>query len=231
MQEKMPMYKEMALKLQAFETCPLFEGFTPKQISALLLLLQAQQKTLEKGQTLYHAGHKAPALGLVLFGTLQLENDDVWGNHSILGQVTGGQIFAETYAFLPDEPMQVSVRALQKTEVLLLWPRAVLKKGKSQLTARFVENLLFLCAQKNLALSRRVFHTAGRSIRQKLLAYLSFKAQQLGSQQFCIPFNRQQLADYLGVDRSALSAELGRMQADGLLKTKGSYFWLNTKTL
>jgi CRP-like cAMP-binding protein len=88
-------------------------------------------------------------------------------------------------------------------------------------------NLNLISARKNLALTRRIFHAAPKSIRGKALAYLSFNAAQAGSREFDIPYNRQQLADYLGVDRSALSAELSRMQRDGLITTQRSHFVLH----
>ena len=96
--------------------------------------------------------------------------------------------------------------------------------GACEYHGRLIRNLLTISAQKNLILSRRIFHTSPKSIRGRLLSYLSFQASSQGSSEFTIPFNRQQLADYLSVDRSALSNELGKMQKDGLLKVNKNHF-------
>ena len=92
--------------------------------------------------------------------------------------------------------------------------------------ARLTGNLFALLAEKNRILARKVDYLAQRTTRQRLLTYLSEQAQRAGSAEFTIPFNRQQLADFLSVERSAMSAELSRMQAEGLLETERSHFRL-----
>ena len=97
--------------------------------------------------------------------------------------------------------------------------------------SRLVQNLLYISSQKNLNLSRRIFHTSSKSIRSRLLSYLSFQAAKAGSQDFYIPFNRQQLADYLSIDRSAMSAELSKMRKEGILETDKNHFVLKSDLL
>ena len=122
--------------------------------------------------------------------------------------------------------MQASVTASENSEILFLNAARVLQTcpGACEDHGRLIRNLLTISAQKNLILSRRIFHTSPKSIRGRLLSYLSFQASSQGSSEFTIPFNRQQLADYLSVDRSALSNELGKMQKDGLLKVNKNHF-------
>ena len=205
---------------------PLFAGAKPGDLPGRLARLTARGRRFKKGAVLLAAGQTAPPMGLVLEGRVQMENDDVWGNKSILSQAGPGQIFAETYAFLPAEPMMVSVVAAQDCRVLFLEPRRLLAAPAEAECALLTRNLLYLCAQKNLSLSRRIFHTGAKTIRGRLLAYLSFEARHQGCDSFTIAFDRQQLADYLGVERSALSHELGKMQKEGLLKTRRSHFTL-----
>lgn len=159
---------------------------------------------------------------------MHIESDDVWGNKSILSSVGPGQVFAETYACLPDEPLMVSVTAAEDTAVLFLHAPHMLAPCTQTCTchAQLIRNLLFVSARKNLELSRRAFHTAPKTIRGRLLSYLSMQAIHAGSDSFSIPFDRQQLADYLGVDRNALSAELGRMRREGLLDFRKNWFHL-----
>jgi len=196
----------------------LFRGTTPEEIDSMLNCLGAETRQYGKGDTIYRVGDVVGALGVVLAGGVTIENDDLWGNRSILGHVGPGQIFAEAYACVPGEPMMVSAVAAEKSEVLFLDAGRVLTTCPQGCTFhnRLIANLLAVLAQKNLNLSRR-----------RVISYLSFQAARQGTTSFSIPFNRQELADYLGVDRSALSAELGRMQKDGLLTVHKNQFALN----
>lgn len=207
----------------------LFRGTTPEEIDSMLNCLGAETRQYGKGDTIYRVGDVVGALGVVLAGGVTIENDDLWGNRSILGHVGPGQIFAEAYACVPGEPMMVSAVAAEKSEVLFLDAGRVLTTCPQGCTFhnRLIANLLAVLAQKNLNLSRRILHTSAKSIRGRVISYLSFQAARQGTTSFSIPFNRQELADYLGVDRSALSAELGRMQKDGLLTVHKNQFALN----
>ncbi len=120
----------------------------------------------------------------------------------------------------PGEPLMVDAVAAERIEVLLLIRGACCApvRRSAPTMRRLIRNLLAVTSRKNFALSRRIFHTAPKSIRGRLLSYLSAQALREDSRSFAIPFDRQQLADYLGVDRSALSAELGRMRAEGLIR-------------
>ena len=204
----------------------LFQGTRPEDAEAMLKCLEAREKQFQKDETIYYVGDRVSELGLVLSGSVLIENDDLWGNRSILDRIGPGQIFAETYACVPGEKLLVTVTAAEKTEVLFKKIKKILRvcTNACSFHARLIRNLLTLSAQKNLNLSRRIFHTSAKSIRGRLLSYLSWQAVKQGSREFDIPFNRQQLADYLGVDRSAMSAELGKMKREGLIQVDRSHF-------
>ena len=206
----------------------LFRGAAPEEVEAMLTCLQAEVRSYARGEVIYRAGDTVSAMGLVLSGSVSIENDDVWGNKSILDRVHPGQVFAETYACVPGEPLMISAVAAEPSEILFLDMGRVLHLCSSSCDFhnKLVRNLLSISSQKNLSLSRRIFHTSAKSIRGRLLSYLSFQSVQQGSREFDIPFNRQQLADYLSVDRSALSNELSKMQRDGLLRVERSRFTL-----
>ena len=206
----------------------LFRGASPEEIKTMLDCLSAQTQTYQRGGIVYHAGDVVTSLGLVLSGSVSIENDDVWGNKSILDRVGPGQVFAETYACVPGEPLLISVVAAETTEILFLDMSRVLHicSNACGFHSKLIRNLLAIASQKNLSLSRRIFPTSSKSIRGRLLSYLSFQAAQHGSRDFEIPFNRQQLADYLSVDRSAMSNELSKMQRDGLLRVNRNHFTL-----
>lgn len=210
---------------------PLFSGCTPEEIGEMLRCLSASRCVYGRGETILQAGQEAEAMGIVLSGCVQLELDDVWGRRSIIGQAGPGDVFAETYACAPGARLMVSAVAAQKSEILFLNASRLLHTCPTACPyhTRLIQNLLAVTAQKSLALSRRILHTSQRSIREKLLSYLSYEANLQGMRDFCIPFNRQQLADYLSVDRSALSAEMSRMKRDGLIDYEHSRFILRTQ--
>lgn len=209
----------------------LFRGMAEEDIEKMLDCLGAKQQHFSKGEVIFRAGEVVRSIGLVLSGSVNIENDDVWGNKSILDNIGPGQVFAETYACVPGEPMMVSVVASENVEVLFLNVSQGLQtcSGERHYHGQLIQNLLTISAQKNLNLSRRIFHTTSKSIRGRLLSYLSYQAARQGSLQFSIPFNRQQLADYLSVDRSAMSNELSKMQKEGLLTADRNYFVLKVE--
>ena len=216
------------MNLKFLSATSLFRGATEAEAEAMLQCLGAYEKQYAKGDTIYHAGEYAENMGMVLSGSVIIEIADLWGNTTVLGSVEAGQLFAETYACIPGEALMVSVRASEKSTVLFLNASRLLTTCQSSCAhhARLIQNLLQISAQQNLALSRRSVHTAPKTIRGRLLSYLSERAKQSGSFHFTIPFNRQQLADYLGVDRSALSNELSKMQGDGILTYDKNAFTL-----
>lgn len=207
---------------------PLFQGTAEEDVGAMLACLGAISKKLPKGSIIYRAGELAQNMGMVLTGSVHIENNDVWGNKSILDHAGPGQVFAESYACVPGEPLMVSVVAAEDCEILFLNISRLLQPCSNACMhhLRLIRNLLTIAAQKNLILSRRIFHTSSKSIRGRLLSYLSEQALREGKNDFMIPFNRQQLADYLSVDRSALSNELSKMQRDGLLAVDKNHFRL-----
>ena len=207
----------------------LFREIRPDEIQSLLSCLRAEVKRYSRGSIIYHIGDSVSSMGLVLSGSVSIENDDVWGNKSILDKAGPGQVFAETYACVPGEPLMISVVATEETEVLFLDTSRVLTTCSNAcgFHTKLIRNMLAISSQKNLNLSRRIFHTSSKSIRGRLLSYLSFQATLHGEREFEIPFNRQQLADYLSVDRSAMSNELSKMQKEGLIEVKRSHFVLH----
>ena len=220
------------MDLQFLSTTPLFQGTTEEEVKEMLNCLGARTRSYEKGSLIYRAGDTVHALGLILKGSVTIENDDIWGRRNILNHIGPGQVFAETYACVPSEPLLVNVTAAEPTEVLFLNVNRLLTTCQNTCVhhTHLIHRLLSISAQKNLTLSRRILHTSPRTIRERLLSYLSEEALRQGSCQFTIPFDRQQLADYLSVDRSALSAELGKMQREGLIVFRKNYFELKAES-
>ena len=205
----------------------LFRGYTPSETEELLRRLRASTRRFVRDSAVYTAGKPVSNIGIVL--SAQIENNDIWGNTSILGLVKPGEVFAEAYACVPGEPMMVDVIATEDTEILFVNVPEIFRlasSGKGNYT-RLIQNLVIISARKNLTLSRRILHTSSKKIRGRLLSYLSYQAELQGSNRIEIPLNRQQLADYLSLDRSALSKELSRMKSDGLIDYHKNIFTLH----
>ena len=170
------------------------------------------------------------SVGLVLEGGVRIERVDAWGGRSILERFGPGELFAEAYACAGSEPLATDAVAETDCGVLFLDAARVLRlcPAACAFHARLVRNLLADMANKNLRLSRKMRIITPRTIRERLLTYLSGEAVRRGARSFEIPFDRQQLADYLSVERSALSAEISKMRRDGLIACEKSRFTLLT---
>ena len=204
----------------------LFRGMTDSELSECLSALSAQEKTYEKDEIILHSGDRTGRMGLVLLGSVTIESIDPWGSRTILSHVGEGQFFAETYAMLPDEVLLVDVRANETCRILFLRVGDLSEQPSSGWKTKVLNNILTISLHKNLALSGRSFHTAPKSARGRILAYLSSVSLKMHSREFDIPFDRQQLADYLNLERTNMSKELSKMKKDGLIDFKKSHFRL-----
>lgn len=206
----------------------LFMGIEQKELEALLDCLKPMTKKYKKGSYVCRAGETLKFMGFVLNGSVNIERNDAWGNQSLLGRVVDGEVFGETYACVPGEVLMVDVCAVEDCEILFLDMGKLLKTCSSAcgFHNRLIQNLVRVMAAKNLNLSRKINDTTSKSIRGRLLSYLSRQVVKQGAYKFEIPFNRQQLADYLSVDRSAMSNELSKMQREGLIEYRKNWFWV-----
>lgn len=197
----------------------LFQGTTPKEVQSMLSCLNGKIQHYKKGEYIFYTGDTTQHLGIVLKGSVHIESVDFLGNASLLNRIAPGEIFAETYACSPTKTFLADVIANEDTEVLFLNVSHILQTCSSSCSHHntLIHNLLFVMAQKNLSLSQRILHTSPKSIRSRLISYFSEQVALQGANKITIPLNRQQLADYLNVDRSALSGELSKMKKDGLI--------------
>ena len=217
--------------LSTIRSAPLFSGVSEAELMAMLACLKAEKKDFPKEAFVLRAGDTAESIGLVLTGTVLVIQEDIWGNRNILSKAGLGQTFAAAYACAPGSRLNVSVVAETPVTVLFLNVKRILTVCPSACSYhnRIIRNLLGELAGKNLQFSEKLTHVGQRSTRSKIMSYLSAEAQRLGTYELDIPFSRQQLADYLEVDRSALSAELGKMKKEGLLDFWKNQFVLKTE--
>ncbi len=208
---------------------PVFSRIHPSYLPAALKTLDARQADFSKNTVVLRTGTRSRRMGMVLKGSVTIQRLDYLGNRWLMGLGRRGEIFGETYALISQEPMMVDVVANEPCTILYLDLTHIFSPQLSREPwyPALLQSLLFLSAQKNLELSLHSFHTFPKTIRGRLLSY--FKTQTLqngGKATFDIPLNRQQLADYLSVDRSALSAELCKMRDEGLLTFRKNHFSL-----
>ena len=198
------------------------------EVQTALEALCAHERRYVRGETLLRAGETTDSMGLVLEGSVTIKSDDVWGNRTILSHVGPGQFFAETYAFLKGSVLLVDVCANEDCRILFFRLDGLQAPSghAAPWQLRLLSNLLTISSRKNLVLSGRSFHTSPKTIRGKVLAYLHSVSLQRRSGEFDLPFDRQQLADYLSVERTALSKELGKMRDAGLIAFHRNHFVL-----
>ena len=207
--------------------CPLFSGVEEGELSHWLKGQAHRSRALARGEFLFHMGDRPGQLGVVLAGSLHILYEDAFGGRSILAVVGPGELFAEAYA-CAGAPLTVSVAAREESRVLLLDAGGLLEEQESPAGHRVRDNLIRVLARKNLTLNEKIRHVTRRTTREKLLSYLSAQRQRQGRDEFVIPFDRQQLADYLSVDRSAMCTELGKLCREGLVSCRGKHFVLHT---
>jgi CRP-like cAMP-binding protein len=214
-----------------FRSC-LFDGLAPAEIEKLLDCLSARAKKFNKGACIFMEGDEISSMGIVLSGAVHIVQDDFWGNRGIAARMGPGELFAEAFSCGGIEKLPVSVIAAENAEVLLLNFRRIISTCPSACSfhTKLVGNMIRELARKNILLIKKMEHLTRRSTREKLLSYLGSRARQEKSPSFEIPFNREELAAYLSVDRSAMSAELSRMRNEGILKFhKNSFEILDKK--
>lgn len=206
--------------------CILFKGIEEDEILSMLSCLDARVVDARKGEYIFSEGEAAKYVGMVLTGEAQIVRNDFFGNRTIVAAIMLGELFGESFACAEVEELPVSVVASENSEIMLIDCKRIITTCSS--ACRFhnmiIHNLLQVLATKNLAFNKKIEITSKRTTRDKLMTYLLSQAKNHGSSSFEIPFNRQELADYLGVERSAMSKEISKMKDDGLIECERSWF-------
>ena len=214
--------------LPVLRTCPLFFDIRSEDLLRMLSCLGADVHSYEKKETIIAEGSPATRLGIVLSGSAQNIQFDYEGNRSLLDSVSEGEIFAETFACAALPALPVAVVAGTSCVVMFLDCRHILHTCQNGcgFHQQLIYNLMKDLAHKTVQFHQKIEILARRTTREKLLTYLNFCAKEAGSRTFTIPFDRQELADYLEVDRSGLSVEISRLRAEGILENSRSRFTL-----
>lgn len=208
--------------------CSLFDNIGAEDLERMLVCLGAKVISFDKKYTILAEGTRATHIGILLSGEAQITLVDYYGNRSILGNVTPGEVFAEAFACAEISEMPVSVIASEPSEVMLIDSSHIIYTCANGcgFHKQLIFNLMKDIAGKNIALYNKSEIISKRTTRDKLLSYLFLEAKRQRSSSFTIPFDRQELADYLGVDRSGLSTEIGKLCSEGVIESNRSKFKL-----
>lgn len=206
----------------------MFAGVGENEISEMLSCLDARLYNYKRGEYVLRQGEHLRDVLVLVEGELHIQNDDYWGNRSILGRISVGDMFGEAYLAPESGGILNDVIAVEDSAVIFFDVKRVLTSCSSacRFHAMVVQNMFFAISEKNRKLVQKLGHMSRRSTREKLISYLSEEAKKNNSSCFSIPFNRQQLADFLSVDRSAMSNELCKMRDAGLLEFDKNSFRL-----
>ena len=214
--------------LKILKNTAMFSGISEEEIGSMLSCLGARLITYKKGEYVFRQGDEIGNITLLVEGSLLVQQDDYWGNRSILGKIEVGDLFGEAYIAKTGGPILNDVVAQTDSAVIFFDVLRVMTTCSAACSfhSAVIKNLLFAVAEKNRTLVRKLSHISKRSTREKLISYLSDEAKKQKSSEIVIPFSRQQLADFLSVDRSAMSKELSKMRDEGLIRFKKNRFSL-----
>ncbi|MDO4494114.1 MAG: Crp/Fnr family transcriptional regulator [Clostridia bacterium] len=214
--------------LPVLRQSPFFAGLDGTEILSVMHCIGAAVLPVRQGKYLLRAGDTTEVMGLVLSGSALIVQEDLWGHRNILSRCRCGDFFGEPYAAKPGAVLNICVVAEQDGEIMTMNVRRLLSTCDSACIhhRNLIRNLVNVLAEKILIFNDKITHVSKRTTREKLLSYLSAESIRRGSRSFDIPFDRQQLADFLCVERSAMSAELSKLAREGYLKTDRNRFEL-----
>lgn len=214
--------------IEILKRTQLFSGVSDTEISAMLNCLQTKLLTFQKGDYVFREGERIDNITVLVKGKLLVQHDDFWGNRNIVNVIRVGEMFGEAYVAPESGSLLNDVIAEENSAVIFFDVRRILTVCSTacRFHSMVIQNLFFAISEKNRKLVQKIGHMSKRSTRAKLLSYLSEEAKRQNSSHFTIPFTRQQLADFLCVDRSAMSNELCKMRDEGLLQFDKNQFTL-----
>ncbi len=214
--------------LKILKNCPLFAQIDDDDLLRMLACLGAKVAPFDKKYTIFAEGTPAKYIGIVLSGSVQIVQVDYYGNRSILSEMCESEVFAEAFACAESKALPVTVIANEPCEVMLIDCSHILHTCSNNcgFHQQLIFNLMRDLATKTILFHQRIEITSKRSTREKLMAYLMLQSKKTGRSSFEISFDRQELADYLEVERSGLSAEISKLKKEGIINNQKNHFEL-----
>lgn len=214
--------------LEILQRCILFDSISEENLLNMLRCIGAKVQQYKKNQTIIMEGQKATHIGIVLSGEVQIMHMDYYGNRSLVTEIYPSQLFGESFVCAEVKSIPISAIASDNSDIILIDGKRIMQSccNACEFHNQVIFNLLKVIAIKNLIFHQKIDITSKRTTREKLMTYLLQQAKTKNSSSFTIPYDRQELADYLEVDRSGLSSEISKLRAEGILKCKRSQFTL-----
>lgn len=212
--------------LNIIEKMPLFFGIPREKLSNVLSSLNARVEVCEKGKTVFREGDEASLAGIVLWGSVQILEEDYYGNRNLISLLSSGQLFGEALCCTEAENYPFYIVAAEKSAILLFECKSVMSNSccPFDYCEQFMRNLLQIISQKSLLLRHKITLLSKRTTREKIMEFLLAESKRAGNNEFNISYDRQQLADFLGVDRSAMSAEISKLRKSGTIEVHKNHF-------
>ncbi|MBQ9162761.1 MAG: Crp/Fnr family transcriptional regulator [Clostridia bacterium] len=212
--------------LEILKKCPLFDKIDDESLVRMLTCLGGRVVSFDKKYTVFAEGARAKYIGILLSGSVQIIQVDYYGNRNILSVIRAGEVFAEAFACAEVDSLPVTVIADEPSEVMLIDSSHILHTCSNNcgFHQQLIYNLMKDLASKTIMFHQRIEITSKRTTREKLLSYLNMQSKSAGAREFDIPFDRQELADYLEVDRSGLSVEIGKLRREGIIENRKNHF-------
>lgn len=222
------MEEKVKNNFELMKRCPLFANMNNEEFDSIIKSPYSQIKIFLKNQEIIAEGEAADFIGIILYGTVHIIRNDYYGNRSIIALIDAPQIFAEVFALSEIKSMPISVISAIESNIMLINLKKFMTEN-SIISSKLSNNLLRLISAKNLKLNEKIEAISQRTIRDKIMTFLMQQAKCHGSDTFTIPYDRQALADFLEVDRSAMSAEISKLRNDGIIESKKAKFKLLKK--
>ena len=218
----------MKMDWSGIKGSPLFSDIAEEDVKKICGCLSVRERQLKRDSFVFSTGDRVRSVYMILSGSVHIIDEDFWGNRSIIGTMEKGTLFGEAYVFSLKKNHLVSVIAAEDAIVLEIDPKSLFETCPNGCACheQLIKNTLYILSEKIVRLTEKLGHIVRRTIQEKILSYLSKCAQHEKSSTFTIPYSRQQLADYLCVDRSALSHELSRLQKEGMIRYRKNQFEL-----
>ncbi len=210
---------------------PVFYGMKDDELQGLLECFNARIRNFEEGEMIIRQGDRITNIYLILEGAVNIEKDSYWGRRIIITQLSVNDNIALAFVASKNIESNIDAVAAQNTRVLVLSYEKCTSMCQNACTRHkvLINNLFDILSKENIELIQKIENVSQKTIRDKLLTYLSNEARKRKSNSFEIPFNRQDLADYLNIDRSAMSFELSKLQKEGLIKYNKNKFVLSAR--
>lgn len=213
---------------EVLQNCTLFNGISKENLLDMINCLEAKVQHYTKNQTIIIEGQKATDIGIVLSGEVQIVHMDYYGNRSLVTEIYPSQLFGESFVCADVKSIPISVIASDNSDIMMIDGKRIMQSccNACEFHNQVIFNLLKVIATKNLIFHQKIEITSKRTTREKLMTYLLQQAKAKNTSSFTIPYDRQELADYLEVDRSGLSSEISKLRAEGILECKRNRFTL-----